>query len=205
LTAIQMMHDMLKQQLPEDHPGLALLDQSRALTRQAVQETRSISYLLHPPMLDELGFASAAPTYVDGFVKRSGIDVRLRMPRNLRLPAAIETSLFRILQECLTNIVRHSGAKSAEVSLEATDGVVTFAVRDRGKGIPAAKLAKLRLGRDVGVGFGGMQARVRDLGGSLEVHSNETGTTVRINLPLSAAPQKASPSQPADDKTGAVS
>src|SRR6202142_4499162 len=148
-----------------------------ALAEQAIREVRTISYLLHPPMLEELGLNTAIPWYLDGFAKRSGIQTTLDMPPDFgRLPRDLELALFRVLQESLTNVHRHSESGTAHVRISICDGIVSLEVQDEGKGIPPGilemepdALAKL------GVGLRGMDERMRQLGGSLELISTGTG------------------------------
>ncbi|HZQ24071.1 MAG TPA: CHASE3 domain-containing protein [Terriglobales bacterium] len=166
----------------------ALLAECCELLDKAMSETRTLSHLLHPPGLDELGFTAAAQWYVDGFAKRSGIQVALETPPDLgRLPRSVELVLFRIVQESLTNIHRHSGSASAEIRLTKTAKAVTVSVRDYGKGMPPAiQQALISGGNGLGVGLAGMRERVEEMGGSLEVESSTTGTTIFARLPLTA-------------------
>lgn len=156
------------------------------LATQCAADTRTISYLLHPPLLDERGLASAVRWYVDGFARRSGIEVSLDLPNSdNRLPQAHETTLFRVLQEGLTNIHRHSGSAKASVRLELQPDRVTLELADQGHGMPAASLRACRdSARVLGVGISGMRERVRQLGGQLYIYSSTRGTTVTASLPL---------------------
>jgi PAS domain S-box-containing protein len=152
---------------------------------QLSAEIRTISYLLHPPLLDEIGLASALTWYVDGFAERSKVDVDLEIPDDLlRLPQDYELTLFRIVQECLTNIHRHSGSATATVRLSQTRGEIVLEVRDQGRGINPAAQARINAGEAVGVGLRGMRERVRPLGGTMKVESDTTGTSVTVTLPL---------------------
>jgi two-component system, NarL family, sensor kinase len=160
------------------------------ILEKSLTETRTISYLLHPPLLDEVGFASAASWYVEGFAKRSRIRVNLNIPEGLkRLPGPLELVLFRILQESLTNIHRHADTSLADIQLyfEAED--VVLEVQHRGKGcIPSVLLDRFRsTGQGVGVGLNSMRERINDLGGRFEIRSNEKGTLVRAVIPLTTA------------------
>jgi two-component system NarL family sensor kinase len=145
-----------------------------------------LSYLLHPPFLDEAGLLSALRWFATGFAERSGIEVGLELPDNLeRLPLDTETALFRIVQESLTNIHRHSGSETALIHLEHDAETLVLEVVDRGHGIPEATLRHIRKGRGVvGVGIAGMSERIEQLGGRLELVSGNRGTTVRARLPL---------------------
>jgi len=155
-----------------------------AMLQGLSKELGTISHLLHPPLLDEVGLSSALQWYVDGFGKRSGIATTLELDSNLgRLDADAETAIFRIVQECLTNVHRHSGSRKAVVRLNRSARQVRLEVEDQGKGIPPEKqMSVLGLGR-VGVGLRGMRERVRELGGKLEVRS-ASGTTVVAILPI---------------------
>ncbi len=160
----------------------ALAD-AQAQVEQSTQELRTISYLLHPPLLDEMGLASALRAYADGFSNRSGVRVTLQVPeQDTRLPGEAETALFRMVQECLTNIHRHSGSPTAHVRLLLDAESAVLEVSDQGKGlnVPAPGGSPRS---ELGVGIVGMQERVRQLGGRLEIESGRTGTTVRAVLP----------------------
>jgi signal transduction histidine kinase len=162
----------------------ALLTETIDLTDKAIGEVRTISYLLHPPLLDELGFHSAARWYVEGFAKRSGIEVQLRLSEIAdRLPREIELALFRVLQESLTNVHRHAMAHKVEIELECTDDEVKLLVCDDGKGLKAGTLLRFRSGQAAGIGLAGMRERLSELGGSLEVESSNVGTQIRATLP----------------------
>jgi PAS domain S-box-containing protein len=165
------------------------VDATASLLQQVSQEVRTISHLLHPPLLDEVGLSSALKWYIDGFSERSKIDVSLDMPENFeRLTDDLEISIFRIVQECLTNIHRHSESSKAAIRLAAEDGRIRLEVRDEGKGIPPEKQASLNSSGAVGVGFRGMRERVRELGGTLEIRSSPAGTIVLATLPRPAGP-----------------
>jgi two-component system NarL family sensor kinase len=184
LAALKMTLHNLESQVAKNPDSAALFVEINELADQALREIRTTSYLLHPPLLDEAGFASAASWYIDGFNKRSPIQVRLQLPEGTRLPAAVEIVLFRILQESLTNITKHSGSAAVDVVLEVGEGATTLSVKDYGKGIPAKMLAKMNgSGPDVGVGIAGMRERVKELGGSLEIQSDATGTVLRASVP----------------------
>jgi signal transduction histidine kinase len=156
------------------------------LLDQSIAETRTISHLLHPPLLDEVGFSSAAKWYLQGFSERSGVEVKVEIPDNLgRLPRSLELGLFRVLQESLTNIHRHSKSSKAEVALMSTPSEVVLRVQDYGSGIPQELLRAFRNKRtSFGVGLSGMRERVRELNGQLEIESNRTGTLVSVTLPI---------------------
>jgi PAS domain S-box-containing protein len=154
---------------------------------RASAEIRTVSYLLHPPMLDEIGLPTALKWYADGFAERSKIKVTVELtPDFPRLIQDYELSLFRIAQECLTNIHRHSGSFTAFVRLSCVDEKVELEIRDEGKGINQEIQSKINSGASVGVGFRGMQERMRLIGGKLTVHPNPSGngTSVLVTLPL---------------------
>jgi PAS domain S-box-containing protein len=153
------------------------------LVQQASSEIRTMSHLLHPPLLEIAGLASALRWYVDGFSERSKIKVDLEIPADFgRLPDDIELAVFRIVQECLTNIHRHSGSATAAIHIEQERNRLIVQVRDNGKGIPAEKQWELVESSRGGVGFGGMRERVRRLGGTLEIQSGGAGTVIVATL-----------------------
>ena len=157
------------------------------LAEQLSSEIRTISYLLHPPMLDEMGLLSALAWYVEGFAKRSNVDVKLEIPAEMdRLPQDYELTLFRIVQESLTNIHRHSGSSTALIRLACKPSEVVLEIRDQGHGINEETKARLSSGESVGVGLRGMRERIRTLGGTLKIDSDQTGTCVAACLPLPA-------------------
>jgi signal transduction histidine kinase len=168
---------------------------------EGLSQTRTLSYLLHPPMLDEVGFPAAARWLVDGFSERSKIDVTVEIPRDLKLPRELELTLFRVLQEGLTNIHRHSGSAKAEVVVTATPDAVIMTIRDYGKGIPEGTLQNFRTSKaPAGVGLAGMRGRVAEVDGTLDLESPGHGTVVRVTVPLANAPQTvASPHPPSLD------
>ena len=152
-----------------------------------ISETRTISHLLHPPLLDEVGLSSAVQWYVEGFEGRSGIKVALKMAKIPRLPADVETAVFRVLQEALTNIHRHSRAQRAEVSLAHGSSEIALDIVDYGKGMPKATLNRfLQSGTAGGVGLAGMRERIIEIGGDLRIESNFQGTHVTVSVPLRA-------------------
>ena len=157
------------------------------LIDHAIQQVRSISYLLHPPLLDEIGLQSALQFYLEGFTKRSGIEISLDMqPANFpRLASEMETAIFRIVQEAVTNVFRHSGASEAWVTVTKNDRRVVGTVRDNGKGI-AAGITEGRPDR-IGVGIGGMRQRVKEFGGDLRIENANPGTFVEVTVPIEPA------------------
>jgi signal transduction histidine kinase len=164
-----------------------LIDDLNGLIDVALQEVRTTSYLLHPPLLDEAGIASAVRWFVEGFARRSGIDMQCEVPEKLeRPPRHSELVLFRVLQESLTNVHRHSHASTAKVRLSREKDTVQLEITDNGKGIAEEHLRRFDAsGNKAGVGITGMRERVRELGGTLEIHSQGKGTTVLVVLPSS--------------------
>jgi signal transduction histidine kinase len=196
--AAMKMSIALIRQIEKPRPELqVLIDDLNALADAALQEVRTTSYLLHPPLLDEAGIASAARWFTEGFARRSGIEVRCEIPEDLeRPPRDCELVFFRVLQESLTNVHRHSGASAAWVRLDRDADRLQLEIGDNGKGMDEERLRCLdSSGPKMGVGIAGMRERVRELGGRLEVRSNKTGTTVHVTLPLakSARPVPSNP------------
>ncbi len=164
-----------------------LIPENAELVQQISREVRTLSHLLHPPLLEEAGLASALSWYVDGFSERSGIAAAVDIPDNLpRLSGAAELAIFRIVQEGLTNIHRHSGSETASIRLCEEQDTVILEIRDEGKGIPLEKLQELASFGRMGVGFRGMRERLLQLDGILEVTSNAEGTVVMARIPKTA-------------------
>jgi signal transduction histidine kinase len=188
LSAIAMTLAPLIQrakELPRDVPER--LEQAIEITKVCASEVRTISHLLHPPLLEEMGLSSAVRWYAEGFAARSNIQVDLDVPEDLnRFGTDIELALFRVLQESLTNVHRHSGSKLARVSVGADAHRVWLEVRDHGKGIPQKEG---RLAFRPGIGTSGMQERINELSGTLEFTSDQTGTLVKAIIPLPAGPR----------------
>jgi PAS domain S-box-containing protein len=184
LAALAMNLDQIRASAKLTPQETQLLSDSGALVRDATTELRTISHLLHPPLLDEVGLPSALQWYVDGFAKRSGINTILELAPDFgRLPPNFEIAIFRIIQESLTNVHRHSGSPSAEVRLVRADNEVRLEVRDRGKGMTVEKQQSLAKAGPLGVGLRGMRERVAQLGGTLDVRSSSSGTIVTAILP----------------------
>jgi signal transduction histidine kinase len=160
--------------------------EAEELMERCISEVRTLSYLLHPPTLDAAGFASAARWYVEGYRQRSGVWVTLDAPRNpRRLPDAVELALFRVLQEALTNVHRHSGASAAYVLVQQETEQVILEVKDNGRGITKDLINRFTAtGVATGVGIAGIQERVRELGGTLALASDSGGTRLRVVIPL---------------------
>jgi PAS domain S-box-containing protein len=192
LVGLKMKVDSLKSSSDLGHEdGASQLTECSQLIEEAIKEVRTISYLLYPPMLEELGLKSAVPWYLEGFTKRSGIKTTFEVsPEFDRIPGDMELALFRVLQECLTNVHRHSGSATATVRLLTRNGAVILQVVDEGKGTESkdweGAQAKDWMGA-FGVGLRGMNERLRQLGGSLEVSSSSGGTIVTALLPLPEA------------------
>jgi PAS domain S-box-containing protein len=190
------LHDSLGQILTAIKMNLESLVPGRAdndriarcvgLADNCIKEIRTMSYLLYPPMLEELGLRSAVPWYVDGFAVRSGIRVNFEVSEKFgRFPRDVELALFRVLQEALTNVHRHSGSQIAHVKLFNENGYSVLEVRDEGQGLPD-KLAELSANHHFsnGVGLRGMDERMRQLRGRLEISSTENGTVLRAFVPI---------------------
>lgn len=188
LTALKLELAGIERELAPRNPQLALrLTASIADARQISDELRTISYLLHPPLLDELGLGSALRWYAEGFEKRSGIKVRLELDNPGRLAPEMEVTLFRVAQECLINVHRHSGSATASIRLSAAGSRIVLEVKDQGRGIPPEALSEITSGLTLGVGLRGMRERVQDFGGELEISSSERGTEVKAAMPLVAS------------------
>jgi PAS domain S-box-containing protein len=185
LAAISMNSSILERESSKLSPqGANALQENSQLVNQINVEIRTISHLLHPPLLDEAGLGSALRWYVDGFSERSQIKASLELPADFgRLSPELEISIFRIVQECLTNIHRHSESPSAEVRILQHDGEVKLQIKDHGKGIPDGKKSILKSSDGTGVGFRGMRERLRQLGGILDIESDGNGTVVTATLP----------------------
>jgi signal transduction histidine kinase len=165
--------------------ALALVKESAALVHDLSREVRTISYLLHPPLLDDLGLVPALRSYIEGFGARSKIKVDFEIAPDFgRLSRETETAIFRIVQEGLTNIHRHSESPVAKISASRREDRLQLEIRDQGKGMPAGK----RLPGKTSVGIQGMRERVRQLGGTLEIRSGADGTVVLAEFPLNSHP-----------------
>jgi PAS domain S-box-containing protein len=169
------------------------LAEARALLQEMSRQIRTLSYLLHPPLLDELGLASALAEYAQGFSERSGITVEVDVPAEFgRLPQELEIALFRTVQESLSNIQRHSGSRTAAIRLHAESSGVILEVSDQGRGVTEASGRNHGAsGARLGVGILGMRERMVQLGGKLEIQSSTSGTTVRAMVPLKSEVSRA--------------
>jgi signal transduction histidine kinase len=184
LVAAKMIADTLVNR-PAEKQNLVDLS---ALLADAVSSTRSMSHLLHPPLVDELGFTAAARTYLEGFSRRTGVKVSFDLPDSEeRLPRDLELTLFRVLQEALTNIQRHSKSTLAEVQLRVNGKTATLEVRDHGVGLPPETMQSFHEnGTRVGVGLAGMKERVREHNGEFEIRSDSAGTLISATFPVVA-------------------
>jgi len=182
LVALKMNLDRMQASAPEQEQ---LVSESSDIVNRCLAETRTVSHLLHPPLLDESGLVSAVRLYVDEFSRRSGIAADFQAsPERMRLPSETEIALFRAIQEGLTNVHRHSGASSVEIRLTLDEKRVRLEIRDNGKGIPQDRLHRVTEGApEVGVGLAGMRERLREMNGSLEIQSDASGTTLLITAP----------------------
>jgi two-component system NarL family sensor kinase len=188
LAALNINLSLLRAQVETE---TVLLSECVGLVEQCLTETRTISHLLHPPLLDELGFGSATRLFVEGFSRRSGLTVTLDLPSEsgMRLPMNLEIALFRAVQEGLTNIHRYAEATFASISLKRDISTVQLSIRDNGKGVPPALLRRLRDGTaDSGVGIAGMRERLRELNGVLEIQSDQSGMILKITAPTTLGP-----------------
>jgi signal transduction histidine kinase len=188
LTALAMNISVVQTEAHRLSPDSAKrVEDNASLIEQLSTEIRTMSHLLHPPLLDEIGLSSALEWYVEGFAQRSGIDARIEIPEDLeRLPADMEIAVFRAVQESLTNVHRHSGSRSCSVKVSQDKNSFRVEIRDSGKGISKDKQLSLR-SSGAGVGLRGMQERLRQLGGSLQIESSSQGTAVTLTLPRSEA------------------
>jgi signal transduction histidine kinase len=186
LAAVRMNFSKVHREKGRLSPEAAkCVEENAELLKQAVAEVRTMSHLLHPPLLDEIGLESAIRWFVEGFAQRSNIQVDLAFGAGPeRLADDLELAIFRIVQECLTNIHRHSGSKTARVHFIQIDGYVHCEVSDEGKGISPEKQVALNSFGSLGVGLRGMRERVSQLGGILQVRSNANGTCVEAILPV---------------------
>ena len=187
LVGITMNLSILQRQLDGAGPiDAKFLSESMHLTNEALQEIRTLSYLLHPPMLDEVGLASALRWFASGFSKRSQIEIDLEIPESLgRFPRDLEIAAFRIVQETLTNVHRHSGSSTAKINIWRSTNQLRLKVEDQGKGMILPAFGKDdRENAILGVGISGIRERVRQLGGQMQIRSGEWGTALEVVFPL---------------------
>jgi signal transduction histidine kinase len=186
LAAINMNSSFVQAECHRLSPDAAKrVSENVALVDEASRQIRTISYLLHPPLLDEIGLASALHWYVEGFSERSKIDAKVDIPRQFAgLSKEMELSIFRVVQECLTNIHRHAGSPTAGIRIVQDEACLRVEIEDAGKGIPSEKESAFEASGHAGVGLRGMRERLRQLGGTLQVQSNGHGTRVTAILPV---------------------
>jgi signal transduction histidine kinase len=190
VAALSMNNGLLQTESQKLRPeALEALRQNSALVDQLSREIRTVSHLLHPPLLDDVGLLPAIKSYAEGFSARSDVKVSVELSPELgRLAPIVEISIFRIVQECLTNIYRHSGSKTATIRIWPTDdNQLTVQVTDEGKGLPVENHLPGSAAKNHGMGLSGMRERVRELGGRLKIDSSEKGTTVIAAFPLIGA------------------
>jgi two-component system NarL family sensor kinase len=187
LAVLNMQVDQLIKKVAGS-PNLASdIADIRETVRQLQSEIRTTSYLLHPPLLDEAGLPAAISWYAAGLTERTELPIDVHAPEDLgRLPRDVELAIFRFVQESLTNIHRHSGAKNAWIRISREDGHVRAEVSDNGKGMSSEKLHKVRAGGS-GVGIRGMRERIRQFQGCMEIHSDPRGTKISVAIPVPAA------------------
>jgi signal transduction histidine kinase len=185
LTVLGMNLAQLVQKTGRKAPELAFdAERIQETVQQLHREIRTASYLLHPPLLDESGLSSALSWYVEGLAQRSGLQIDLSVCDDFgRLPADMELVVFRLVQECLTNIHRHSGSPTCFIRVEQQDGTVSVQVQDQGKGMSSEKLAEIQ-SKGSGVGIRGMRERLRQYKGTLNIESGPSGTTVVVTIPV---------------------
>ena len=191
LALLSMNLSAMEAEASKSNPGLLKnLTENEEIVRQISTELRTLSYLLHPPLLEEMGLETSLRWYVEGFGQRSNIETTLDLSADLgRLPQDMEIALFRIIQECLTNIHRHSESPTATIRLSRHSDGISLEVKDAGQGIAPEKLAKITSSGDSGVGLRGMRERVKGLCGDLAIESTSKGTEIRITIPVSAPEQ----------------
>jgi signal transduction histidine kinase len=186
LAAISMNSAVVEAESHKLSPDAAKrLSENAAMVGEASKQIRTISHLLHPPLLDEAGLASALRWYVEGFSERSKIDAKLDIPRDFAgLSKEMELAIFRVVQECLTNIHRHAGSPTAGIRIIQGDACLRVEIEDAGKGIPPEKESIFGSSAQTGVGLRGMRERLRQSGGTLQIQSNGHGTRVTAILPV---------------------
>jgi signal transduction histidine kinase len=187
LSAVALAIGQVLAKFPSGHPALLkLLQDSHAASRQALDEVRTVSFALHPPLLDNLGLVAAVRWYLDGLQKRSDLRINIEAPDQIsHLEPEAERALFRILQESMSNILRHSTGKRIHVTLLQSENAVTLQILDDGDGMSAEQLAQVEGAAAIGVGIAGMRERLRQLDGKLAIHSSLSGTKVSATVPVS--------------------
>lgn len=206
LINLSQVSSKLQQDAVPDDVRQKLCD-AISIARKVEGQIRSLSYVLHPPLLDELGLSAALRWYAEGFKKRTGIDVELALPDQApRLRPEYETALFRVVQECLSNILRHSGSNRARLRLYFADGLAEISIRDYGKGIPPQKLVETSQGKQLGVGIAGMRERLQQFGGNIDIRSSDRGTLVVARVPMESPqhPTQQLPSASTEERAPAL-
>jgi two-component system, NarL family, sensor kinase len=185
LTVLGMKLVQLVQKAGRNDPELATgAETIQDMVQQLHRDIRTTSYLLHPPLLDENGLYSALTWYIQGLIERSGLQIDLEISEDFgRLPRDMELVVFRLVQECLTNIHRHAGSKTASIRIAREKGQVTVDIRDKGKGMSPERLAETQSGVS-GVGIRGMRERLSQFGGEMKMESGSSGTRIFVTIPL---------------------
>jgi CheY-like chemotaxis protein len=206
LAVLGISLELAMKSLASPEKARETITECAGLAHKIEEEIRTLSYVLHPPLLDELGLGSALSWYAEGFQKRTGIRVKTRIAPHLpRLSPGDETTLFRVVQESLANVLRHSGSPTVQISLAIDAGVAVVSIEDQGKGMNREILSSGRETTGLGVGIAGMRERLLQIGGTLEINSYGKGTTVVATLPIegrsapvqaSAGPEEASAQSP---------
>jgi len=196
LAVLDMTVSSIAQKAPQDAPEVTKQAEGAVeLVRQLIKEIRTASYLLHPPLLDEDGLDAALSLYINGVATRSGLAITLDIHRELgRLPREIEVTAFRLVQECLTNIHRHSESKSAAIRVSRRPGEIEIEIRDQGIGISPEKLKQIQVGA-AGVGIRGMRERLRQFRGEMKIDSDGRGTRIVATIPVSEPGSEGSAAQ----------
>ena len=187
LAAIEMnLSFLMREDSPRTASEASYVSGALEAVRHCTSEIRTLSYLLHPPLLDEFGLLSALTHFAEGFSRRSGISIELDIPQDLgRFDTKIETAMFRVVQQSLANIHRHSGAFAAEIQIEADAEQICVQVRDQGRGITPEVIARINSNNQiVGIGIARMRERINGLGGRFHVRSGKDGTVVEVSLPV---------------------
>ena len=189
LAAVKMLLEQLGRSTVMSAADRTLLAEGVNLIDGSIGDVRTLSYLLHPPFLDESGLLDALQWYARGFADRSGVAIDLKVPARFeRLPQDVESTLFRVVQEALTNIHRHARSASARIRLRTERGSLILEITDRGRGMPADVLSSVTSGSSApGVGLAGMRERLQQLGGTLHIKSNDRGTILQATVPLQKA------------------
>jgi signal transduction histidine kinase len=188
LAGLAMNQALISEELEKlSARGRKAFAENITMTEEIIQSIRTMSHLLHPPLLEEMGLRSALEWYVEEFGRRSNIKAVLECPSVPRMQIELETAIFRIIQECLGNVHRHSGSATVTIRVKTKGDRVEIEVSDQGKGIPANRQLEIKSGGKGGVGLRGMRERIARFGGQLEIDSSQKGTTIRATLPSTPA------------------